>query len=160
MSRFLEPVLEDQKAMGVIATETDVLISRATGTTPGNRSALNEQRPDTHTANSNPSETEKIQLIDADNNSLLHVPIEYSAEPRRAADPLPPVSPVQQRGTEQSPPRRPRCRRDRCQSHIKTTSRDSGAVCILTVYQPPLAPPPPEPPPPNPNPPPLPKHLA
>jgi hypothetical protein len=41
-----------------MAIETAVLQKKATGRTPGNRSVLNEKRPDAHAANSNPNVTE------------------------------------------------------------------------------------------------------
>jgi hypothetical protein len=58
MRKFLAPVLTHHAATGVIAIEIAVLIRRATGTTPGSRSVLNERLPDAQAANNNPNVTE------------------------------------------------------------------------------------------------------
>jgi hypothetical protein len=58
MYRFLTPVLIDHAATGVITIETAVPMIRATGTTPGSRSVLNDKVPDAQAANSNPNVTE------------------------------------------------------------------------------------------------------
>jgi hypothetical protein len=57
MHKFLVPVFTDHAAIGVTAIANTVLQIRATGTTAGSRSVLNEKLPDAQAANRSPNVT-------------------------------------------------------------------------------------------------------